>query len=486
MAIRSGTCPSCGAYIEFTAGSSASCVCSYCRHLVVRSDLDLKTLGRVADVTYGDDSLAPGDRGRFRAHDFVVVGRLVIKHPLGGTWEEYHAIFDGASPGWISRAQGRWSVTQRVDASAPAFDEVEVGGSASLGEFGTFRVSEKSKGTFFSAEGELPFAAAPGTERAFVDLSGAGQSWATIDYGDQAEGTSTVVYVGVEATYAALNLQERGGPRPAESTPLADVTCPQCGAPIELRDKGAERVACAHCSAISEIATHKIVVGDQHARTTPKIALGSKGTLDGVEWTVIGFMRRSASIEGEYFAWSEYLLYAIHEEYRWLVEDEGQWWLGKSIPAGDVDDARFPESIRYDGRPFSLRNQQDAVVDFVVGEFYWKVTFGERTGVADFARGHDLVSREDNATEINWTFSKLVPSAEIRAQFGVTADAPVQYDGADDRAVRAGALSSALPMIGTVLFFIVFAVLWFTSESSGGSGGGHFSGGSGGGGFGGK
>ena len=50
MAVAQGTCPGCGAPIEFGVGSSIAKVCEYCRTTVVRSDRGLENLGKVADL----------------------------------------------------------------------------------------------------------------------------------------------------------------------------------------------------------------------------------------------------------------------------------------------------------------------------------------------------------------------------------------------------------------------------------------------------
>lgn len=480
MAIRGGACPSCGAQIEFAAGASAALVCPYCKHVVVRTERDdLESLGRVADVVFGDDALAPGDHGKFRGQTFVVQGRLVLSHPMGGRWEEYYVVFDAQHAGWIAQAQGRWTVVEQVDVEAPAYDAIEVGQSITLGRYGAFSVVEKSTGTFESAEGELPFAAAPGSVRGFADLSGAGGEWATIDYGQ----TAPVVFVGVQAQYAELAIERRAGDRPVSKVAVADLKCPKCGAPIALRNAESEHVACESCKAISDVATHEIVLADQRTRKTPKIPLGKEGTLDDVRWTVIGFMTRSATIEGEWFSWSEYLLYAPNEEYRWLVEDEGQWWLGKSIPAGEVTESSSDE-VDYQGKRFSLRNRNDATVDFVVGEFYWKVTIGETVQAADFLRNEELVSREANQSEINWTYSRVIAAAVIADQFGVYADRPAGGGAGDDDLPIGKPINppNIVPIIlvGVVILFFVMMV------ASGGGGGGSGGGWGGGGGFGGK
>src|SRR5439155_24961640 len=108
-------------------------------------------------------------------------GRLVLQHPAGGTWEEYYAVIDGR-PTWISEAQGNWQIVQVAQVQAPPLQSLGPQVQVPLGQQ-MFVVGEKNEGTFLSGEGELPFAAAPGGKRVFVDLSAAGGGRATIDYG---------------------------------------------------------------------------------------------------------------------------------------------------------------------------------------------------------------------------------------------------------------------------------------------------------------
>ena len=49
MAVAQGSCPSCGASIEFGVGSSIAKICEYCRATVVRSDRGLENLGKVSE-----------------------------------------------------------------------------------------------------------------------------------------------------------------------------------------------------------------------------------------------------------------------------------------------------------------------------------------------------------------------------------------------------------------------------------------------------
>ncbi len=50
MTGRTASCPNCGAPITYKWSSSVQTVCEHCRSIVVRTDVDLKHVGLVADL----------------------------------------------------------------------------------------------------------------------------------------------------------------------------------------------------------------------------------------------------------------------------------------------------------------------------------------------------------------------------------------------------------------------------------------------------
>ncbi len=468
----------------------------------MRTDRDLRNLGRVADVTFSDAALSPGDRGTFRGRPFAIEGRLVLQHPAGGTWEEYYAIFDGRHPGWISEAQGFWQVVTAAPIQAPRLQVLRPQVQVPLGPHGTFVVGETNQGTFLSGEGELPFAASPGTRRTFVDLSAPGGGWASIDYGD---GTSAPqVFVGVQTTFAEFQVQPRGGDRPVAKVSTQAITCGNCGAPLPVLSAGTERAACKHCNALTDVKLQQVVAQQGKARETPSIELGRKGVLPvadargviGAEWTVLGYVERSTGerFSDEWFGWQEYLLYNVQHGYRWLVFDEGMVYYVTPLAAGDIDASRAPTFVRRGDIHFRQRNAQTARVDFVLGEFYWKVEVGETVWAEDYEHGRELVSSEKNANEISWSHGVVIPLQAVTQAFGFTPKASA-YGGAAE-----GGKSTASPVILIVIIVLVILVVGMAScatclgggsgsegsGSSSSSGGFRGVGGSSSGGFGGK
>jgi hypothetical protein len=60
-----------------------------------------------------------------------------------------------------------------------------------------------------------------------------------------------------------------------------------------------------------------------------------------------------------------------------------------------------------------------AQVDYVLGEFYWRVKVGEEVATDDWVRPGFMLSREQNEHEVSWTLSELLPEREMRDAFGV-------------------------------------------------------------------
>ena len=282
MAVAQGTCPSCGAPIEFGVGSSLAKVCEFCRATIVRGDRGLQNLGKVADLAYTPSLIAVGDEGALGGRPFMVMGRVQLDHGAG-PWDEYYVSFDyGQAWGWLAYAQGHWYVTTPATGlSAPRFDELRLELDVPLGTFGSFRVSEIKTGTIRSAEGELPAAFTPGYVRHYADCYGVNNAFATLDYGDNTSGYA--VFVGWVFAEPQMQVTQLG-PRSIHKVQTTQIRCPSCGGDIpKLSGDRAERVGCPYCGAVSDIATQQVVAQQEAALKQPDIPIGSRGSFEGVE-----------------------------------------------------------------------------------------------------------------------------------------------------------------------------------------------------------
>ena len=215
------------------------------------------------------------------------------------------------------------------------------------------------------------------------------------------------------------------------------VTCPSCGGTVQVRAAGfSVTLVCEYCGSVLDVANPQVALIEKHSRAAAQMAmpLGSRGAVLGTEYQVVGFMRRS--IEGE--GWDEYLLFNPYVGYRWLVDEGGEWSFGTMLLALP-DTTDFP-TVRIGAAAFRNEDQgYTAVVDSVVGEFYWRVKVGDWVELINFEGGRATLSRERVDDEVNWTVSKPLRRDHVQGFGGETFD-PKAPDSAAPAAFMADAI----------------------------------------------
>jgi len=196
------------------------------------------------------------------------------------------------------------------------------------------------------------------------------------------------------------------------------ITCPACGAALAMRAPGyTVTLVCEYCGSFLDTANPdvRLIARLEEEQQKLEIPLGTRGILRGVEWQAIGYMRRFSNGP----TWEEYLLFNPYHGYRWLVGADGSWSFGTMLTANP--DAGG--TARWQGRTYRLfYGRAKTQVDYVVGEFYWRVHVGETVITMDYVRPGAMLSMEENAAERSWTLNEYLPPGEIKAVFpGVTA-----------------------------------------------------------------
>jgi len=461
------SCPSCGASLVFSLGSSLLRVCEHCGVAVTRKGANLETYGKLAALIPTASVLKLGAEGDYEgAPPFTLVGRLQIDHG-SGTWDEWLMAFRDETWAWLSESQGKFHYMGRARLPpVPRFEDLQPGETVDLGTPGVFVVSEARSGKFVTAQGELPFDVEPGSDLHYVDLSGPGGAFATLDYGTGSE--AEALYVGHEVTLAQLGFkdlpteEERSGKAQAGA-----LSCPQCGGPIEVRAPDrTKRIACPYCGSLLD-ATKDLAVlkALSSVPIEPLIPLGAKGRLGDAEWTVIGLMERSATFEGVRYPWREYLLYEPSRGFRWLVETKGHWSFVEPAHAGDVKGGSGLSGASYRGMSFKHFQTSRATVDHVLGEFYWAVASGDTTQATDFVSPPHQLSKESDGQELIWSFATHKKPGEIWKAFGLAGQPPRPYGVAPNqpwphKQQSRSVYSSALLFLGLAfLLFLAFLVI---------------------------
>jgi hypothetical protein len=479
MAVAQGTCPSCGAPIEYGVGSSIAKVCEYCSATVLRTDRGLQDLGKVAAIANTPSLIAVGDQGTLAGRPFQVMGRVQLDHGKG-PWDEYYVAFDyGQRWGWLAYAMGQWHVTEQVPGQQiPPYQALQLEMDIPLGAQ-TVRVAEIKTGRVVSAEGELPAPHPSGQLRYYADCYGPNNAFATLDYGENTGAYE--VYLGWVFDEMQLQVTQLG-PHSAQKVKTEQIRCPQCGGDLpKLSGDRAARLGCPYCGAVSDIASQQVISQQERAMQMPDIPIGSRGTLDGVEYTVIAFLRRSSDFEGERYSWEEYLLWSQPLGYRWLIKDPETGW-SWTMPANlaDMDLTSMPNALMWGGRRFTLRNQSVSRVDYVLGEVYWQCEVGERARVSDFVNGDEVLSREESPGEVRYSYTAPMAWPVIAQAFALPIDGPGARLGAG-APLAAAAQSGGCGQAAVVILFIgIVLVLCMFSSFSGcasGTAGGYRGGG---------
>jgi len=481
---RQVACPSCGATVTFKFAGARALVCEFCSAVVARTDRGFEMQGRMAALLDIPTPLTVGTTGTWSGQQFEVTGRVQMDRAgaPGAPWQEIIVwLIDEDRTTWVAYAQGNWYATNEVEAPVqlPPPDQLQPGGQVQLGQYGTFVVQELGQRRTVSGEGSIDAVPKPGVVVRYADISGPNGAFGTIDWGD---GTGPpTLFLGRQFNPDDMQL-DSGFPLEPPEEGVTELDCPNCGGKLPILSEQSERVVCQYCGTASDKTQgHLTALGPApKPPIMPYIPIGSTGNFRGNDYTVCGFVIRSCMVEGIVYSWREYLLYGGNAiGYRWLMEEDGSWTFVDPVGAGDVTDSG--NSAMFRGAMYSFKQQVQAKVDYVIGEFYWKVEVGETVEATEFEGPGGKVSREKSPTEVNYSFCSPVNPQEIAA-FGVPA--PGGGGGFSGAGFGAGMMGGggdddASNVLGTVIaIIIIICVCIFIAlgDSCGGGYGGGYGG----------
>lgn len=219
------------------------------------------------------------------------------------------------------------------------------------------------------------------------------------------------------------------GAPPLSNPPKPQVkalNCPQCGAAIVLRSLGnAETVVCASCHSILDAKDPNLQILQKFNVITgevpPMIPLGTRGKIRGTDYEVIGFQRRSITVEGIRYDWHEYVLFNPYKPTRYLTEYQGHWndiSVCKELPT-----VQFA-AVNYLGEIYKHFQTAEANTNYVLGEFPWQVRVGEHATVTDYVKPPRVLSSEKMANEVTWSIGEYMYGADIWKAFNLPGQAP--------------------------------------------------------------
>lgn len=430
MSLLQANCPSCAGPLEFKSGSTIVIVCPFCRSAIARNDRALEDLGKVAEIVESQSPLKLGIKGTYNGARFELTGRAQLRHEAGGFWDEWYATFSKGWVGWLAEAQGRFYLTfyqpMPDGVSLPSFAGLQLGQQLpEIPHESPLMVQEKGRGTTLAADGEIPYKLTPGEKFEYADLAGKDNAFATIDYSQD----PPWVFVGRQVTLDEIGLGDaKPAEREARRVSAVGMGCPNCGGPLDLiaPDK-AERVTCPNCDSLLDVNQGNLsylkALDPPAERPAFVLPIGAEGTFPGeVKFKVIGAVVRSVFMDVTYY-WHEYLLYNPSIGFRWLVHSDNHWNFVEPVNPADVaQDSVFNAgtTVSYNGRKYKIFQDAPARVEYVQGEFYWRVEQGETVRAVDYVAAPYMLSLESTADEMNWSAGTYMTNAEIEKAFGVS------------------------------------------------------------------
>jgi hypothetical protein len=391
-------------------------VCGHCQTVVARQGRHLEAHGKIGAIVDTDSPLQLNAEGRIGRDGYRLVGHLQKDHGAG-PWDEWYVEFDDGRTGWLSESEGAFHLLL-ASGTEPglSLEDFKPGHRFSLRGH-RLVVEERGHGHVVAAAGQLPSDVDPSADSHYVDATGPGGVFVTLDFGT---GTSDPeVYVGKKLKLTELGISpDQLRPR-VKKVALQQARCTNCNGPLELRAPDrTKRVACPYCGALldasrGKLAFLQLLEKPDHA---PLIPLGARGKLKDSEWVCIGFLVRSCKVEGIRYPWEEYLLFNRQHGFTWLMNSNGHWVFLEPLDAGDV--AVSPGvAAHLAGRRYRAFQSVTAVTEAVLGEFYWEVRAGESAQAEEYVAPPYSVSADRTKNEVTYTLGEYLPPEVVRDAF---------------------------------------------------------------------
>jgi hypothetical protein len=464
-------CPNCGAPVEFASAASPIAVCSFCRSTLAREGEALRRIGQSAELFEDHSPLQLGAAGQWQGSAFTLIGRLQLRY-ADGTWNEWHALFDGGKSGWLSEDNGRYVMA--FDAPSPTplprFEALRPGAGIAL-DARMWQVASIARVRVAAAQGELPYPPNLADEFAVVDLRNTQDEVGTLDYGD-ANGVRWSV--GRSAPLSELAL--RGLRDESEKTLKArGVECPSCGTALEIKLESTLSIVCHQCKSVVDVSkgvggelAHYKQNASQIRGAAPRIPLGSTGTvaLGGAPrpWQVVGYVERRSipeDAEDDAESWREYLLYARDVGFSFLIDAEDGWsW---ATPITGAPQVRGNAAV-WGGATYRKLYAYGGEITYVLGEFYWKLQRGERTSNVDYGAGNKRLNREQTGQEVTWSAGETIDAAKIGKAFALPGMATTALPGEASPLSSGGMSTTKKVFIAIAVLLLIIAIIQSNSN----------------------
>ncbi|RYY97778.1 MAG: DUF4178 domain-containing protein [Chitinophagaceae bacterium] len=419
MGKRLHTCPGCGGTLAFAHESVNLATCS-CGAVVEQQEDGSLALRPYYRINAPFELLQPGTGGTWQGRSFTVLGRIQVLFD-GSAYNYWTILFDDDTLAWLAEGYGLYSilVPTRIGLvlRADDIDQLRIGVQRELFTGELFLLVGKGECRSWAIEGALHLPERNERFREFDFASAGGRHFRLFQF----LRTYAVAFEEFPTTAGALQFTNTR-PEP-EGAGNYDVPCPRCAAQVRIRNfpyaQSGHCDQCDHHLSLSGPGNRFVVNGSNSTTPTPLIPLGSTGTLQGIDYEVLGYARKTE--ENRYRSqWREYVLWNRVEGYAFLSEFDGHWVYLRERIDGPVLLQSGARSFDVDGEPFQLFNRYNFSVDHAQGSFPGDYFDTGMIEVSEYISPPELWSVEfDQRGDVTWFHGRHLESREVGAAFGV-------------------------------------------------------------------
>jgi len=254
-----------------------------------------------------------------------------------------------------------------------------------------------------------------------------------------------------------------------ENEELKALKCSSCGGELvksyrydDEEEENIPLVKCASCGTEYDQHTQEYYefLGDEFTTDVNDsiFKLGAKGTLNGIEYEIIGRLRMQDEDDYEISTWDEWLAISADGVYHYIVEEDGKFTSYESYVPQSIDMESNEDYIEFEGKSISKSSAYTARIVFFEGELTWAPEKGEPLTCYDIKQGGVKYSIEQSEGEISITKGTDIPHEEILNAFA-TEEQKAQYQEkvlAKDVFKKKSWIYLAVAIISFVLFIISF------------------------------
>lgn len=158
----------------------------------MRNDINLSTLGKMAEVPEDSSPFQIGTQGQFEGRAFELIGKIKVKWE-DGFWNEWRALFSHGEEGWLGEAMGMLTFSFLRDFEKNISPKnISIGSTLEI-DRQSFEAEDIRKARCIAMEGEIPFITSLNSKKISIDFTGPKKTFATLEFFDDMK---PVLYVG--------------------------------------------------------------------------------------------------------------------------------------------------------------------------------------------------------------------------------------------------------------------------------------------------